>query len=236
MYHYTYKIHYSTGKFYIGVRTSKCLPEEDTKYLGSSKYTPNNLVVMKEILQVFPTRKQAIEHEVTLHKKYDIAKNPNFYNRAKQVSKKFDVTGIKQTKEHSLKIANALKGKKHDPNRTEKANKTKQEKFSKLRQQQGYVFKHSQETCKKISQSKLGKSKSDKGIKRDLLYKNLHYASRRNYPDSYKWVHMNLGEEYTTIYEMGHKYASNKKKPVAGFRSVIIGKLKSYLGWQLKSG
>ena len=39
MNHYTYLITYTTGKKYIGVRSCKCLPEEDTNYIGSSKYT-----------------------------------------------------------------------------------------------------------------------------------------------------------------------------------------------------
>lgn len=231
MHHYTYKIHYSTGKYYIGVRTSKCKPEDDTKYLGSSKYTPNDLVIKKEILAEFPTRAEAIAHEVELHKFYDIAKNPNFYNQAKQTSKKFDVTGTKHTKEHSEKIANSLRGKKYDKARVEKAIKNRQKIFDERKQRLGYVHKRSPEYCEKIRQMKLGITKSDKGIKRSMDYKNKHYASRRKHSESILWVHTSGKEVKATIYEMGHLYASDKKRPVAGFTLVYIRKNKSYLGW-----
>lgn len=231
MHHYTYKIHYSTGKYYIGVRTSKCKPEDDTKYLGSSKYTPNDLVIKKEILAEFSTRAEAIAHEVELHKFYDIAKNPNFYNRAKQTSKKFDVTGIKQTKEHSEKIANSLRGRKYDKARVEKAIKNRQKIFEERKQRLGYVYKRSPETCGKIRQNKLGITKSDKGVKRELSYKDQHYASRRKYAESILWVHTSGKEVKATIYEMGHLYASDKAKPVAGFRQVYLRINNSYLGW-----
>ena len=55
MYHYTYEITYTNNTKYIGVRSSKCLPENDTKYIGSSKYTPSNKVFSKLMLQVFDT-------------------------------------------------------------------------------------------------------------------------------------------------------------------------------------
>lgn len=235
MYHYTYKIHYSDNKYYIGIRSCKCLPEEDTKYLGSSKYTPNDLVVKKEILATFPTRVLAIEHEVYLHQLYDIAKNPLFYNQAKQTSKKFDVTGTKQSKEHSQKIGNALRGRKHSKERTEKRLKTRGEKYERLRQEQGYVFKRSKEFCKKISQRLKGKPNLNKGTKWSLEYKAVKYASRRKYTEKLTWVHnVTKQEMLADIYEMGHLFAHDKKKPVAGFRGVFIGHLVSYLGWELK--
>ena len=235
MYHYTYKIHYSDGKYYIGVRSCNCLPEEDTKYLGSSKYTPNNLVTKKEILATFPTRTLAIEHEVYLHQFYDIAKNPLFYNQAKQTSKKFDVTGTKQSKEHSQKIANALKGRKYSKERIEKAREGIRKKHEELRKKQGYVYKRSKETCEKIRQLKLGKSKSDKGVKRSIDYKATHYASRRKHIEKFQWININTQQEvFADIFEMGHLFASHKKAPVSGFREVYKGRLNSYLGWTLK--
>ena len=50
MYHYTYIITYQDNKQYIGARTSKCEPKDDSKYIGSSKYTPNDSINKKEIL------------------------------------------------------------------------------------------------------------------------------------------------------------------------------------------
>ena len=40
-------------------------------------------------------------------------------------------------------------------------------------------------------------------------------------------------EIFADIHEMGHKYASDKKKPLSGFRLVYKGKNKSYLGWYI---
>ena len=51
MNHYVYQITYNTNKKYIGCRSCKCLPEEDTKYIGSSKHTPNTEIKVKEILK-----------------------------------------------------------------------------------------------------------------------------------------------------------------------------------------
>ncbi len=58
-YHYTYKItDLDTNKFYIGVRSCDCKPEDDVKYLGSSKtFKPKNY--RKEILCSFPSRRDA---------------------------------------------------------------------------------------------------------------------------------------------------------------------------------
>lgn len=235
MYHYTYKIHYSTGKFYIGVRTSKCLPEEDTKYIGSSKYTPNDLIIKKEILKVFETREKAIEHEVYLHNIYDIAINPLFYNQAKQTSKKFDVTGKKQSKEHSDKIRKAKLGHRHSKEIMNKIAATREETYRRLREKQGYIRKMPEEVKQKIRVANKGKQNPRLGKTLDSQTRNREYASRRKFADSYEWVNTITSESASgTIYEMAYKYASDKKKPVAGFRLVITGKNKSYLNWKLK--
>ena len=101
MQHYTYRLECS-GQSYIGVRSCGGSPKDDTDYLGSSNYTPEGDVT-KCILAVFPTREDAVSHEVSLHEFYDVAVNPSFWNRAKQTSTGFDRAGL--TKETCESVA-----------------------------------------------------------------------------------------------------------------------------------
>jgi len=48
------------------------------------------------VLAEFPTRYDAVCHEIFLHSFYDVAKNEMFYNRAKQTSTGFDTSGSKE--------------------------------------------------------------------------------------------------------------------------------------------
>lgn len=115
MYHYTYVIRDKTSKMkYIGVRSSECLPLEDTEYWGSSKHLPLNVrdTHKKRVLSTFSTRKEAVQHEIDLHNKYDVANNSSFYNKAKQTSTGFDTSGTTLSEEHLAKMSKALKGKK----------------------------------------------------------------------------------------------------------------------------
>jgi len=75
------------------------MPENDSKYLGSSKHLIMWIKqngahsVKKEILSVFDSRKAAVAHEVMLHEQYDVSKNAEFFNKAKQKTTGFDTTG-----------------------------------------------------------------------------------------------------------------------------------------------
>jgi hypothetical protein len=101
-YHYVYKITnlkpQDQRKFYIGVRSSNCLPKDD-HYWSSSKYLKeaikdngyNNF--KKEILSIWESRKLALTEEIRLHELYDVSKNPQYYNRSKQTSSGWDTTG-----------------------------------------------------------------------------------------------------------------------------------------------
>lgn len=118
MNHYTYIIQHKTeDKRYIGVRSSECDPVEDTSYLGSSKHLPSDVkdTHRKIILRTFQTRKEAIEHEILLHKVNNVSTNPSYYNKACQTSTGFDTTGTKLsfTEEHKKKISDSLKGTTH---------------------------------------------------------------------------------------------------------------------------
>lgn len=112
MYHYVYLlINPSNDMKYIGVRTSSSEPDEDTAYLGSSKYVPK-IECDKIILKEFATRKEALAYEIYLHNLYDVGNNTMFYNKSKQTSIGFDMTGFKHTEEfrNNLSLRNKTKG------------------------------------------------------------------------------------------------------------------------------
>jgi len=92
-YHYVYHSYEEWGREYIGVRSCNCLPEEDTKYFGS--FTDKTFFpTEKTILFVCETRQEVMEIEIKLHDFFDVAVNPQFANKAKQTSTKFDTTGV----------------------------------------------------------------------------------------------------------------------------------------------
>ena len=112
--HYVYHSFEEWGREYIGVRSCDCLPEEDTKYFGSfsdKSFNPTE----KTILFVCETRKEAAGIEIKLHDFFDVAVNPQFANRAKATSIKFDTTGTGKThtEETKKKLSVAKSGEKH---------------------------------------------------------------------------------------------------------------------------
>jgi hypothetical protein len=103
-YHYTYRItNVVEKKYYYGVHSCNCLPKEDigVKYFSSSKNkafkddikeNPQNYKY--KVVKIFSTRKEALEHEIFLHAKFNVGVNKKFYNGAKQTSTGFDTTGL----------------------------------------------------------------------------------------------------------------------------------------------
>ena len=91
-YNYVYKITNlnptDERKYYIGVRTSKVPPEEDAKYMGSSKYLSEAIAKSceenfhKEILSIWETREQANHEEIRLHALNEVSTNQHYYNIA----------------------------------------------------------------------------------------------------------------------------------------------------------
>lgn len=115
MYHYTYLIQHKKEPFrYIGVRTSKVHPTEDTDYWGSSKHIPKNVreTHSKIILKIHDTREQAVAHEIHLHNLNDVAINPIYYNRAKQTSVGFDTAGMVVTVSKETRKKSSITHKK----------------------------------------------------------------------------------------------------------------------------
>jgi hypothetical protein len=83
-------------KYYIGCRTCEYLPSEDNYYSSSNdikELIKSGHEFDKEILEVFENRIDAINYEIKLHQKYDVSNNPEFYNKVKQTSTKFDTSG-----------------------------------------------------------------------------------------------------------------------------------------------
>lgn len=114
MNHYTYEIAFENGMKYLGVRSCKVLPEDDSSYLGSSKIIPAALyeTCVKTILGVFPTRVEALQDEIRRHEELDIAVNPEYYNQVKQTAVGFDQSGTTaETHEHIRSMAEKLRGR-----------------------------------------------------------------------------------------------------------------------------
>ena len=112
-YHYVYRItNVILKKHYYGSRTSRIIPQLDlgVKYLSSSRDTqfkqdqkenPQNY--RYKVVSIHTSRVSAIEKEIRLHQKFDVGINPNFYNRSKQTSTKYDVTGMRCVIDNSTK-------------------------------------------------------------------------------------------------------------------------------------
>jgi hypothetical protein len=127
-YHYVYKITnlnpQDERKYYIGVRTSKISPEEDIEYMSSSKYLKeaieksNKSNFKKEILSEWETREDASLEEIKLHDEFDVAKNPEFYNKSKQKSTGFDTAGV-ITQMDRVAVIDTITGETKQVSRTE---------------------------------------------------------------------------------------------------------------------
>ena len=108
-YYYTYLLIGLDHRLYIGVRSCDCLPEED-KYRGS--FTDKTFVpISKHIQEIFTNGSEALDHEILLHKEFNVGTNNLFANRACSTNNGFLFTGAR-TEEHKRKISEATKGRK----------------------------------------------------------------------------------------------------------------------------
>ena len=115
--HYVYKITNlnpsDERKYYIGVRTApNGNPQNDTKYMSSSRYLKEAIKenglenFYKEILSAWATREEALAEEIRLHSEYDVNNNILFYNKSKQLTKRFDTSGyvvVIDTRDNQIK-------------------------------------------------------------------------------------------------------------------------------------
>lgn len=163
-YHYTYRITNTEERmYYYGVHSCNCLPKEDigVKYFSSTKKefikdqkeNPQNYKY--KVLKIFSTRKEAVEHEIFLHNKFNVKCHKQFYNKSNQTSVKFDTTGTKivHSETRNKKISLALTGVKHPKERVEKMKNSLLKKY-----EEGYINpnkgkKASQEVRNKISKN-----------------------------------------------------------------------------------
>lgn len=109
MYHYTYRITNTKERmYYYGVHSCVCQPKEDigVKYWSTSKNKEfkadikNNPQNYKyKVLKIFETRIEAVEHEIFLHKKFNVGVNNKFYNDSMQTSTSFDTSGRASVKD-----------------------------------------------------------------------------------------------------------------------------------------
>jgi hypothetical protein len=167
---YTYRSfeEFDGGRSYIGYR--KCpageTPETD-RYLGS--YTDKTFTpTAKEILGIYDSREEALQAEIALHKEFDVARNPNFANKAKSISTGFCIA--KHSEEAKRKMSEAKKGKftgenhpmygKSPSEKTrEKISETLKGKFAGENSSM-YGKNHSPEARRKMSEARKGKTLS----------------------------------------------------------------------------
>jgi hypothetical protein len=110
-FHYVYYSYEEWGRGYIGKRSCACLPEDDTKYMGSfsdKTFKPS----CKIILDVFATSEEALAAEALLHDAYNVSSSPLFANKAKQTSRWFNTEGVPKSEEHKEKIRQSNLGRK----------------------------------------------------------------------------------------------------------------------------
>ncbi len=109
-----------TLKSYIGKHSGNLEPLDDigVVYFTSSYDTEfrNDFInntgnYTIDILGNYDSSKKALELEVKLHEELDIAKNPLYYNKAKQTSASFDITGMNHSEETRALIGSYHQGK-----------------------------------------------------------------------------------------------------------------------------
>ena len=129
-FHYVYRISNITeNKHYYGKRSTSINPIDDIgkQYFSSSK--DKDFITEQhehperfkyKVIRQFATSFDAIVFEIKLHNKFDVVKNPNFYNRAKQTSIGFDTTGIEVSEKIKSEMSKRRLGRKHSKETKEK--------------------------------------------------------------------------------------------------------------------
>lgn len=166
--HYTYITRSPDGRYYIGVRSCDCSPEDDP-YMGSHRdetYLPNR----KRVLATFDSREEAYEHEIYLHELRRVDANPRYANRARQKSTGFfynqgtpgeshPMWGKHHTEETRAKISAVHKGRPSHLKGTKFSEKrrAKQSELTRGENNGMYGKNHSEETRKKLREANIGK-------------------------------------------------------------------------------
>lgn len=167
-YHYTYVLIGEDNRLYIGVHSDDKPPKEDG-YMGSFSdrtFKP----ISKHILGLWPTRKEAVIHEIKLHNEFDVGgSNKLFVNKAKQTSVGFDITGYTHTDETKANLSILGKGRRHSPeSRLLMSHKASQRKYKPLTEEHKQKISESSphRPCSEANKRMLSELK--KGVPRSL--------------------------------------------------------------------
>ncbi len=88
-YYYVYETTLRNGLKYIGYRKSRTAnPYHDIYYGSPRKPDSDWKPTSKRIIAVLTNKEDALTLEIYLHKKYDVARSPKYYNKARQTSVK----------------------------------------------------------------------------------------------------------------------------------------------------
>ncbi len=157
-YHYVYRItNIVLNKFYYGSRSTNRIPAEDIgfHYFSSSRdkdfmldQINNPRSYSYKVVSVFDNREDALSFEIRLHAKFNVAKNPKFYNRANATSTSFSIAGTELSKETRAKISKAITGRIVTTETRLKLSKSHT------------GIKHTDETKLKLSKSNIGNKKN----------------------------------------------------------------------------
>ena len=231
MYHYTYMLEVKNptdSRFrYIGVRSCKVKPEEDV-YFGSSrsfcKWQDENGVdkIEKTVLGWWPSREQAVKHEILLHDIFDVARNTEFFNRSKQKASGFDTSGTEISEEHKEKVRKAHLGAKRHPSVGQKISKAKIGKRRSLETIEKMRIAFSGKKAKPASEER--KQKVSKALKGRRWYNNgkeIKLCVEGEQPSG--WV---LGDPIRK-----KDFASGKKWYTNGINEVLAKESEQPTGW-----
>jgi len=217
MNHYVYLIEKRNAlpnqqKYYIGVRSCECKIGEDS-YMSSSDFLREDIKKVgkenfnKIILKRFQTREDAYAHEIQLHKEFDVANNPLFFNRANQLEFGFG-GGIGKN--------SAWFGRNH----TTEWKKEKSIKMTGNKNAAGY--KHTEEARQKIKAKRAEQVFSQESL--DKLKGRTPWNKGKTgiFKHTEEWK-AKLSEKYKgNKYRLGKKLTDSHKQKVSNFFTGII--------------
>jgi hypothetical protein len=172
MFHTAYNSYESklNGRDYIGKHSTENL---DDGYLGSftdQGFDPDSKITMA----YSKTAEGAVWFEMNFQNVFDVVRDPQYANRAKQTGTKFDTTGIFVSEETRRKIGEASKGRTHNDQTRKQIAKKVSAKFL----GEGNPFfgrNHTEESRQKISEATSGEKHPMFGVRGE---NHTHFGKR----------------------------------------------------------